>query len=34
VAFEGGVVGDVIYLLIVVLFFILSIGYARIAPRL
>jgi len=32
--FEGRVVGDVIYLLIVVLFFALSIGFARIAPRL
>jgi len=27
-------VGDIVYLVIVVLFFALSIGYARVAPRL
>ena len=29
-----GVMGDLVYLLIVVAFFALSIAYARIAPRL
>ena len=29
-----GIMGDLVYLLIVVVFFALSIGYARIAPRL
>jgi hypothetical protein len=31
---HGGVMGDLIYLLIVFIFFALAIGLARIAPRL
>jgi hypothetical protein len=31
---EGAVMGDIVYLLIVVVFFALAIGYARVAPRL
>jgi hypothetical protein len=30
----GGVVGDVAYLAIVVVFFLLAIAFARVAPRL
>jgi hypothetical protein len=30
----GGVMADVVYILIIIAFFLASVGYARVAPRL